>query len=322
MKGGKPYMKFGLEQMNDVIEKIASEKLSHLSNVIIGDNSSGKSLFLKKFIEKIGFGDELYFIDAVNRSFDVKKIAKSGIKPNYNMAILETRMNDAHFNLVDSFNCYGTQTECVEMIYHSYENKVQDLFFTLTNNKFSILDKEPLGEVDFGIGRGLLSSGYQAIIRILLELLYYHDVVISKQSLKKYWIIIDELDEFLSPKYSSEILGFLKEEFPDARWLITTHSCDLVANAKDANLIILDNSDCEVLDIDDYSSVSEVQIIFERLFGRKNIVENENDNILRRLLNNKINNAWGVCDDAYLDKILKENLSASQKIILKQIQEW
>ena len=315
-------MKFGQEQMNDIIDKVISEKLPHISSVIIGDNSSGKSLFLKKFIEKIGCGNTLYFIDAVNRSFDVKKVAKSGKKPKYNIAILETRINEANFNLVDTFNCYGTQTECIEMIYNNYVDSVQNLFYRLTNSKFNITDSGLLGEVDFGIGRGLLSSGYQAIIRILLELIYYHDVVISEGGLKKYWIIIDEIDEFLSPKYAAVILEFLKSEFPEADWLITTHSCDLVATTSDANLIILENSNCEVLDIDDYASISEVQIIFERLFGKHIGVENEHDSILRRLLNNKVNNAWGAGDDEDLAKIFKENLSASQKIILKQIQEW
>lgn len=41
----------------------------------------------------------------------------------------------------------------------------------------------PIGEVDFGNGQGLLSSGYQAIIRILLELLYYQEMEIEKNSL-------------------------------------------------------------------------------------------------------------------------------------------
>ncbi len=46
-------MKFGLEMINHVIDKITNEKLPYTDSVIIGDNSSGKTLLLKLFIEKI-----------------------------------------------------------------------------------------------------------------------------------------------------------------------------------------------------------------------------------------------------------------------------
>lgn len=177
-------MKFGLEMIDNIIEKMALEKLPHLNNVVIGDNSSGKSLLLKKFIEKVKSCSEVYFIDAVNRGFDVKKISKLEERPKYKSTILETRMEENFFNLTDSFNCYGTLTERVEMIYSLYEEKVQDLFFELTGDRFNILQGNLLGEVDFGNGQGLLSSGYQAIIRILLELIYFQDVVVSKREEK------------------------------------------------------------------------------------------------------------------------------------------
>lgn len=315
-------MKFGLEQINDIAEKLVAENLTYQSSVIVGDNSGGKSLLLNKFIEKHRRNNNIYYIDAVNRGFDVKKVSGSGKKPEYKMTILETRMEDTYFNLADSFNCFGTLTERIEMIYHFYEEDVQNLFCKLTGDRFRVLYGDPIGKVDFGNGCGLLSSGYQAIIRILLELLYYQEMVIFKQNVEKSWVVIDELDEFLSPKYSATILEFLKVEFPWAKWLVTTHSCDLVANTSNMNLIVLDNCAYEVMDINDYSSISEVQIIFQRLFGNQIEVESEIDNTLRCLLHNKINNAWSDRDDISLKKMQSEHLSASQKIILKQIQEW
>ena len=124
-----------------------------------------------------------------------------------------------------------------------------------------------------------------------------------KENVQNAWIVIDELDEFLSPKYSARIMEFLKVEFPWAKWILTTHSCDLVAYTFDSNLIILDNGFCEVLDINDYSSVSEVQIIFDRLFGKEALSENEIEITLRRLFNNKINNVWGADEEECLEKI-------------------
>ncbi len=315
-------MKFGLETMIHIIDKISNEELPYLDSVVIGDNSSGKTLLLKLFIEKIKNDRAVYFIDAVNRGFDVKKVSKTNKKPSYKKTILETRLQEVNFNLIDSFNCFGTLTERVEIIYQLYEKAVQDLFYELTNDRFKINYDDPMGEVDFENGRGLLSSGYQAIIRILLELLYYQDMVIETNSLQYAWIVIDELDEYLSPRYSAEILQFLKKAFPWGRWIVTTHSCDLIASSNDCNLIILDNGSYEVVDCNDYTSVSEVQIIFDRVFGNHGIFGSEIENILRKLLNNKMNGAWGEKDEECLAQIGSGKLTASQQIIVRQIQEW
>lgn len=317
-------MKFGREQIEDIVRKISAKELNYIDSVVVGDNSSGKSLLLKEFVQQVNSsGAEVYFIDAVNRSFNVKEVpVLPDEKPEYKPVLLETRMREDYFNLKDSFNCYGTLTETAERIYPIYEAEVQALFYELTGTKFTLMPEDPFGEVRFQEGKGLLSSGYQAIVRTLLELLYYDDAVIGEKGGRKAWVVIDELDEFLSPRYSARILEFLKEKFPWADWLVSTHSCDLIANSSDANLIVLDDGECEVIDINDYSSVSEVQIIFERLFGRIKNEEDAIDGKLRRLLNNKINNAWKDSDEELLKGLQQEPLTASQSVILRQIQEW
>ncbi len=315
-------MRFGLEKISDIVDKIYKKELPYQDSIIIGDNSSGKTMLLKLFIEQAESLDNVYFIDAVNRSFDVKKISTIKSKPEYKKTILETRLRETHFNLLDSFNCYGTLTERIELIYLLYEKELQSLFYELTNDRFELIYEDPLGEVDFGDGRGLLSSGYQALIRILLELLYYRDMEVDKRKLQYAWIVIDELDEFLSPKYCAEILQFLKKKFPWGRWLITTHSCDLVAHAQDANLVILENGNCEIMDSNDYVSVSEVQIIFGRLFRIRVNEEPEMNTILRHLLNNKMNHAWGQSDEKCLKQIEQQELTASQRMIMNEIRKW
>ena len=47
-------MKFGHEKMRSTISKILARELPHLDSVIVGDNSSGKTLMLKLFIEQVG----------------------------------------------------------------------------------------------------------------------------------------------------------------------------------------------------------------------------------------------------------------------------
>lgn len=315
-------MRFGLEMMRDIVETIDTDQLPYADNVVIGDNSSGKTMLLKLFIERVGKEENVYFIDAVNRGFDVKRISKTEKKPEYKRTILETRLRETNFNLQDSFNCYGTSTERVEMIYGLYEEEVQNLFYEMTGDQFRVLYGDPLGEVYFGEGRGLLSSGYQAIVRIFLELLYYQDMEIEKRRLERAWVIVDELDEFLSPRYSAVFLNFLKKKFPWARWLITSHSCDLVAYTQNANLVVLENGNWEIIDINDYSSVSEVQIVFRRLFGAPAEVEPQMNNVLRRLLNNKMNHIWGSENERCLKQIEEQELTASQRIIVDQIRKW
>ena len=200
--------------------------------------------------------------------------------------------------------------------------ELQKLFEELTKERFQIIEGETLGEVSFKNTKGLLSSGYQAIVRILLELLYYQEKCVESKNLEHPVVIIDELDEFLSPGYAFLIMPFLKTKFPKMEFIITTHSCDLVAGAQNANLIILKDDEYEVLDINDLQSISEVQIIFDRVFGEHAVKENEIEMELRRLLNNKINNAWGEREQIQLKEIQRKNLTASQQIICKQISEW
>lgn len=315
-------MRFGLEKINDIVEKICEEELPYADSVVIGDNSSGKTMLLKLFIERAERSENVYFIDAVNRGFDVKKISAINRKPEYKRSILETRLRETHFNLLDSFNCYGTSTERVEMIYLLYEKDLQGLFGEVTNDSFEIIHENLLGEVDFGGGRGLLSSGYQAMIRILLELLYYEDMVVKKGRLQHAWVVIDELDEFLSPRYASCFWQFLKKKFPWGKWLVTTHSCDLVAHAQDANLVVLEDGSYEVIDINDYSSVSEVQIIFGRLFQILPNEEPQMNTILRHLLNNKMNHVWNQSDEECLGQMQEQELTASQRLIIDEIRKW
>lgn len=315
-------MKFGINFLNEIADMLLKRKLKYADTVIIGDNSSGKSLLLKILIEKFGIKDEIYFIDAVNRGFDAGKVFKEEKKPEYKRTIVDTRMKSEYFNLKDSFNCYGTSTERVEQIYFLYEDKLQNLFEKLTKDNYKVLPGDVLGEVEFGDTRGLLSSGYQAITRILLELLYYQDKCIECKNITEATVIIDELDEFLSPSYAFMIMPFLKKNFPKMNFIVTTHSCDLVAGTQNANLIALNNSKYEVMDINDFQSISEVQIIFDRVFGEHLVEKNDIENELRRLLNNKINNAWSESDQLRLESIQKGCLSASQQIICRQISEW
>lgn len=315
-------MKSGEDSLISIAELLRERRLKYTDTIIIGDNSSGKSLLLKILIESLGKTDSVYFIDAVNRGFDVRMVIEESKKPEYKQTVVSTRIQKEFFNLKDSFNCYGTMTERIEEIYFPYEVQLQELFEQLTGDRFQVVPGESLGEVIFGASKGHLSSGYQAIVRLILELLFYQEQCLDKKGIDSALVIIDELDEFLSPGYAYAIFSFLKEKFPKMNFAITTHSSDLVAGAKNANLIILDMVGYEVLDSNDYQSNSEVQLIFERVFGQQLQQASEIEDTLRRLLNNKINKVWTEREQLQLERIQKGHLTASQQLIYKQITEW
>lgn len=317
-------MKFGQNSLDEIGALLVKGELRFADTVMIGDNSSGKSLLLRQLVKKMeACGEEVYFIDAVNRSFDIKDVQRERRKPPYKPTILSTRLQENYFNLADSFSCYGTSTERAEEIYSAYEEEVQALFCELTGERFEMLRYgDELREVAFSGGVGLLSSGYQALVRLLLELLYYQEMGMKKRGLSKARLVVDELDEFLSPRYAGRIWGFIKGNFPEMDLIATTHSCDLVASAKDANLIVLEDGGYEVMDANDYTSLSEVQLVFGRLFGEQKEPVSGTEATLRRLFNNKINGVWTKEDESRLQQLGQKTLSASQQLIYRQIREW
>lgn len=315
-------MRFHPDSINRITDLIYKEQMTYNCSIVIGDNSGGKSFLVKTLVKKWLNETNVYFIDAVNRNFDASRVTQQIEKPEYKGVIVETRLREAVFNILDSFNCYGTSTERVEQIYTAFEKAVQDRFERLTDETFQILYGDPLGEVRFSEGNRTLSSGYQALVRIILELTFYYEMEIVKKNVPSAWTVIDEVDEFLSPKYASKILPFLRNEFPRLKFVIITHSIDLVVTAQDANIVILDQAGFEVLDANDYNSYSEVERIFDRVFGGCDKGVSEIDTILRRLMNNKINNAWSDEDEKKLAELNGLKLSASQKLVYRQIMEW
>ena len=92
--------------------------------------------------------------------------------------------------------------------------------------------------------------------------------------------------------------------------------------AKNANLILFDQNGYEVLDANDYSTYSEVQMIFSRIFGGRDDDLPDAEKTLRRLLNNKMNRAWSEMDEKMMEQLERGQLTPSQQLIYRQILEW
>lgn len=292
-------------------------KLPYNDTIIIGDNSSGKSAILKKMIEDSD-GSSYYFIDAVNRYFDIAQImSKWEQEILFSKEINIHRLKEDNFNHKDSFY-YGGTPKAVEDFYINYSDELNELMKEFLDIQFEIKRGTVGWEVYIDGEKETLSSGYQALLRLFIEIVYY------EKTKKIGIVVIDEIDEFLSVKNCGEIYGFLRKKFPTLNFVVTTHSADLVANTENANLILLQNGEFEVLDSGDFSSISQVYDIFEAILERDG-EESEKEKIddrLRILLNNKMSGVWESEDEKKLADVKNQNLTKAQKLIIKQIEEW
>ena len=66
-------MKFYQTMLDRVCNSIISGNLEYKDTIIIGDNSSGKSDVLRQLVQN-DKEEKFYFIDAVNRYFDIEQI--------------------------------------------------------------------------------------------------------------------------------------------------------------------------------------------------------------------------------------------------------
>lgn len=100
----------------------------------------------------------------------------------------------------------------------------------------------------------LLSSGYQSIIWMVMDIAYRMAVLnpnLRREVTKRTpgIVLIDELDLHLHPKWQWKIVEALKTTFPCVQFITTTHSPLIIASCKDEQLISIGN-DMEV----EYSS--------------------------------------------------------------------
>lgn len=297
--------------------------------ILVGENSSGKSDILRSVIQS-KIGQAVYFIDSVNRTYDAEKVElESRAYENVNLTpdcVISERIAPNNFNLQDTFKAMS----CIEQLFCRYEQRLirmckaflkidirierENMEAGLTENKVLVNEEEIK-----------LSSGYQAVFRVFSEILYFCDVI-KGQAWRNGVVLIDELDEYLSPNYSSQIFNFLLQEFPDISFVVSTHSIDLVKSAEHANLIILNSEDYTLYSSKELESSIAADDIFTELFFSDRIYHKSNDDMrdkeLRRLLNLKIAGAWHEEERQQLEKLGNMNLLPHQKIIYRQIREW
>lgn len=305
--------------INEMVSIILEKKLPYDNTIIIGNNSSGKSELLKRLLQKTGF-EHWYLIDSVNRYFNIGQIFKKPEKTadiQFSEKITEHRLKEDNYNLKDTFYYGGVPSE-IENFYFDFEIELKRLVKDFLGVELEIRQSE----VDFklyldGI-ESCLSSGYQALLRIFMEMEYI------RRTMKTGTVVIDEIDEFLFAYNCARIFKFLRQEYKNFTFIITTHSADLIAKAMTANLVLMSEGAYELLDADDFNSVSQVYNIFNSIFhnGKTMSDKEMTDAALRRLLNNKVAGIWKEEDSNELLSIKGAILTKAQRVLVRQIEEW
>lgn len=320
MRGGKEHMKFCQSMLHETVELLKGNQLPYSDSILIGENASGKSEAIKRFMRETD--RVIYFIDAMNRSLDIHAVKALGEKLRYKSSILTKRLEDDNFNLKDSWAYYGTATECIELIYPYFEETIQSLLRRCFGIGFFIYSPQTQ-EVQYDSGDiGRISNGYQAIIRILLELLYFQEVNPVKNQ-ERALVIIDEIDEYLSPNNAGKLFELIKIQFPEMDFIVTTHSPEVIAVASKCNVLIMHESNVEILDAGDFQNIDEVMAVFKGVFGRsQNCDSNQYEEVLRQLFNNRIAGVWGENEQRSYAMINEAELTKAEKVLYRQIGAW
>lgn len=298
-------------------EILLAEKLEYKDTIIIGDNSSGKSDVLKQLIGR-DKKEQFYFVDAVNRYFNVSQIMPDPV-PNvvYSNEINKHRLEEDNFNHKDSFYYQGIPM-AIEELYANYTDDLNAMMEEFLDITFNIQQGKIGWEIYVNGDEVILSSGYQALLRIFLEVFYFMKTKGTGT------VIIDEIDEFLSVANSGRILEFLRKKFSELNFIVTTHSADLIARSDQINLVLLKEQQFEVIDAGDFSSISQVYDIFEAILGKKDIKTEKQqiDEKLRMLLNNKMAGIWEQDEKDLLQSLKSQKITKAQKLVIKQIEAW
>lgn len=311
--------------IKSLVDKIWDGQLKYQNTILIGDNSIGKSDVLRELLKKDKNGG-IYFLDAVNRRFLAERVEFEKRKKDisYNSKILETRLDKKYFNLEDSFQIFGTATEGVEVLYPYYGDKVRKIFKEFVKRDFSVeKDIDSYAVVD-GCRRRL-SNGYQALIRMFFELEYYQDMVVDRKEKDRYLFVIDEVNEYLAPNNACRFLTFIKEQYPDMDFVVTTQLADVIVGTRDCNIIaILPEEKYEIFDSNDFDNIMDANMLFAKTFPDQDKKEQKQmiDQELARLFNNRISGELDPEDKEVLVQMKEKNLTNAQKVLLKQIEEW
>lgn len=299
--------------------------LKHYNCIIVGDNMAGKSYLIKDIVEMNP--SNCYYLDSVNRTipidnpaylFEINKIMIEDINRN--------RIKKTNFNKKDVFtpevNNSIILNELIENI-GDYEENIHNFFdeyITIKEGKgdfHNIIYKYKIGNNIYDE----ISSGYQAIIRIIVEITFA-----QKQGCRL--VIIDEIDAHLDNTNCNKLIEFLKKNFSSIYFLLSTHSPDIILNSKDYNIIKIikanqweDDDRCEIFDGNDMDDLNYINRTLFSSNKRRDLKKEKNDKILEGYVR-QLATTNSLTPAEKSEVLSLKNLTIKQVVLKKYILEW
>lgn len=235
---------------------------------ITGRNMSGKSDILK-FILNSNLKNELYFIDTINRTILQKKKLEILFSLNESIGtpeeILKVRTLEENFNTIDCFGS-GEKNLGNTYAYFLFEDLYSNIDFKKSLEEFfkdlnlSIIKEEEGIKFLIENQKVKLSSGYQALLRIFIEIYYFY----HKFNIRKF--VIDEIDSHLDTVMCREIIQKLKNLFPGILFLSTVHSINFFQENLQDDILVLKglNKTYKIINSSELGSLEQtIQVLFE-----------------------------------------------------------
>lgn len=171
-----------------------------------------------------------------------------------------------------------------------------------------------------------MPNGMQAVFRIFLELLFLKDNVNKiTDTDEKNIVCIEELDLYLSEKYSAEIFNFIRKAFPNFVFIVSTHSRALTVTAKETNVIAIKGTEKWIVNSGENYELDVEELFADIFYTEETLMHTNDDRIdrkLRVLLNNKITGDWCEMDSKMFKEINTEELKPHQVFLREEIERW
>lgn len=325
-----------INDVSNLIEKSienGTNFFNHMDLLIVGENTAGKSLLLKKIITKLKTNN-VYFIDDKNRSIPSDKANNSDSFERFTpLSIVNHRIKDNIFNKLDQFSDKdGSEIVLFELLknnkkYISLFKEVLNIDLNISKNPFEstsdniddineIIDKDNTYDsvTVNNVNLENISSGTQSKLRMLMEVNFAYENGIKT-------IIIDEFNTNLDFKSSYTFFKQLKNKYTDIRFIITSHNIYTVRGINNIDVIKiykqydeLYENICEFFDSND---LDNLEIIDRKLFGYSD-VKDKKDILISNCLKNLIVNGT-ISEDEKKYICSDEEFSIRQKIVCNYI---
>ncbi|WP_024292374.1 hypothetical protein [Lacrimispora indolis] len=306
----------------ELVKSIKGEKnfRNNKNLVLVGLSSSGKSKILKDMIEKL-FDENIYFIDSPNRVIKTSIGTFNSFEDFKVKDVLTCRNKEKYFGAKDVFS-EEIGTELILSELNKKKIFYKKLFKEVINKRLTFDEDLPFGELTDAIESFKLdnidlnhiSSGYQAQIRILMEVNFA-----VEQGCKI--IIIDEYDAHLDFKDSKFFLDSLCNKYTAIRFIIVVHSAYTLIELENFDVLKIykeydriEQNECVYFDSNDLYELSSIHSkIFDIESGRK-----KRDLIFTDALSQKI--ALGNVNAEFFCEVEKlEKLSIRENVLLEYI---